>query len=1058
MSSNRILWLPNSEARAEAWDDNPRGGRNPSGIRIDPDTALYSTVVLACARVLAESVASLPVHLYRITAAGGKEIARELHLYRLLHSAPNQWQTSFEWREQQVLWLALWGNSYNLIVSGKKGFATELWPLHPSRMKVEQLENGRLRYRYRDDTGREEIYSQDQIMHIRWMSDDGVNGMIPIELARDAIGLARACEVHGARYFGNGARPGLVLTSPNEITADAARELRDNWERMHRGPDRSSRTAVLSGGMEVKDIGGSNNQESQYLETRRFQIEEICRLFRVPPHLVGDLSRSSFSNIEQQSIDFVQHTLLPWCRRFETAFSRDLLTDENLFVEFDVRGLMRGDASTRAAYYSTLSGLGVVSVNEIRAWENLNPVENGDMRFVGLNMQTLDQASQQAESAKETPEKQEQPTADVGGLLAIIGQISAGAVTPEGASAIMAAVFPQMPKEVADSVISGAVKKEPPAPPQAEQPPATVISEASARAFCPTGEGGGLDNSCSGGGGGGGVAGMTKVKSLGGSTGAMLMKDANGNKFVVKEGNSPEHVRSEAATNDIYKAAGVAVPDHYLDESDPDAPKQVTKFIDGEPLSQVDGDLRDRAIADIQKGFAVDALVANWDVIGMEQDNILVTPDGKAYRADNGGSLRFRAQGAGKNFGPEVKELTSLRESEQGEPIFGSLSDQDVADQIGGIVAKKDRILSATPDDLREVMSQRIEYMKNWAGNVGAEGRAFCPTGEGGGVDNSCGSSGGDGGSGSSGGGTTGSSTGTARDADAPRKKIAVRDGEIEEVDRRDIDKEGYLDEVESAASENGLAVDFDTLKDLQSASDVDFESNGAALAYVGSGYGMFTGQTFGDDDVIDSYGSEYGAISDDYAAELISEKEAELEDEWNNLDHAAEFADNWDELDEDAKQEHKDDWLINRQEEINQEVTDMQMQAREEAARNMVRELESNTASSTLDCCAQLYRGLNISDSALESMIASGEVSHSGVNSWTSSRKIADNFSDTTMPGRKEVILILRNPTVGAVNTVDSLDEKEVVRPPSSLRITSVVRTNDSTFLYLDEDEDYKN
>ena len=405
--TNRILWLPNSfEQRAESWEDSPLSGRNPSGVRINPDTAIYSTVVLACARVLAESVASLPLHVYRAIGNGGKQIVRELPLYRLLHTAPNSWQTSFEWREQQVLWLALWGNAYNLIVPGDRGFATELWPLHPSKMKVERIENGRLRYRYRDDSGREEVYSQDQILHIRWMSDDGINGMIPVELARDAIGLARACEIHGARFFGNGARPGMVLTSPNDITADAARELRDNWERMHRGADRANRTAVLSGGMDVKDIGGSSNQESQFLETRRFQIEEICRLFRVPPHLVGDLTRSSFSNIEQQSIDFVQHTLLPWCRRFETAFERDLVTDPGIFVEFDVRGLMRGDAAARASYYQTLWNLGVASINEIRAWENLDPIENGDTRFVQLNMQTLDSA---AMSSHQDSEKQPAP-------------------------------------------------------------------------------------------------------------------------------------------------------------------------------------------------------------------------------------------------------------------------------------------------------------------------------------------------------------------------------------------------------------------------------------------------------------------------------------------------------------------------------------------------------------------------------------------------------------------------------------------------------------------------
>lgn len=482
ITQNRILWLPNGvEDRHVAWDDtSPSSSRNPSGIRVDSDTALQSTVVLACARVLAESIASLPLHLYEYTPDGGKSPAREHPLYRRLHVAPNSWQTAFEWREQQVLWLALWGNSYNLLIPGEQGFATELWPMHPSRMKPERIENGRLRYKYRNESGKEEIYTQDQIMHIRWLSDDGVNGMIPVELARDAIGLARACEIHGARFFGNGARPGFVLTTENDMKPEAASMLRDNWERMHRGADRANRTAVLFGGLKPMELASSNNQESQFLETRRFQIEEICRLYRVPPHLVGDLSRSSFSNIEQQSIDFVQHTLLPWLRRFENAFARDLIVeDDRYFAEFDTRGLLRGDAAARAAYYSSMYNLGVASINEIRAWENLNPVEGGDLRFVQLNMQTLNQANAAASTSQQdqtTAPAEEQPTADVGGIVAVVEQIGAGAITPDAAKAVFASVFPQMPEAIAASIIEGATKK-PDAPAdgvQPETPPAVA--------------------------------------------------------------------------------------------------------------------------------------------------------------------------------------------------------------------------------------------------------------------------------------------------------------------------------------------------------------------------------------------------------------------------------------------------------------------------------------------------------------------------------------------------------------------------------------------------------
>lgn len=398
-NANRILWLPEGDARH--WDYETGGvsgsGRNPSGVRIDPESALRATVVLACVRVLSASVAGLPLHLYRRMAGGGKELARDNPLYRVLHDAPNSWQTSYEWRETLMLHLLTHGNAYCEIRGA--GESRQLIPLHPSRMRVERLENGRLRYTYREDRGSSTVYSQDAVMHLRWLSDDGVNGIVPVEIASDAIGLSRALEIHGAAFFKNGARPGLVLTTDQMLSPEAAENTRNQWERAHRGPDRSHRVAVLQGGLKIDAYGG-NNQESQFLESRRFQVEEICgRIYGVPPHLIGDLSRSSFSNIEQQSLDYVQNGLMPWLRRFESAITRDLLTDDETFAEFDVRGALRADAAGRSAFYNTMASLGVFSVNEIRGFENLNPVDGGDIRVVPLNMQTLEQANAAAQLA-----------------------------------------------------------------------------------------------------------------------------------------------------------------------------------------------------------------------------------------------------------------------------------------------------------------------------------------------------------------------------------------------------------------------------------------------------------------------------------------------------------------------------------------------------------------------------------------------------------------------------------------------------------------------------------
>jgi HK97 family phage portal protein len=266
-NANRILWLPEGDSRN--WDYESGGwassNRNPSGVRIDAESALRATVVLACVRVLSASVAGLPLHLYRRLAGGGKELARDVPLYRVLHTTPNDWQTSYEWRETLMLHLLLHGSAFCEIRGA--GATQQLLPLHPSRMKVDRLENGRLRYTYREDKGSSTVYSQDAIMHLRWLSDDSVNGIVPVEIASDAIGLARACEIHGASFFGNGARPGVILSTDQMLSPEAAENTRNQWERAHRGPDRAQRTAVLQGGLKVNELGG-NNQESQFLESR----------------------------------------------------------------------------------------------------------------------------------------------------------------------------------------------------------------------------------------------------------------------------------------------------------------------------------------------------------------------------------------------------------------------------------------------------------------------------------------------------------------------------------------------------------------------------------------------------------------------------------------------------------------------------------------------------------------------------------------------------------------------------------------------------------------------
>ena len=515
--SSGLIWLPEQERRSWAgFNADPfASARNPAGIRITPDTALRSTVILACCRVLGESVASLPLNLFKRLSNGGKELATAHPLFEVLRSTPNSWQTSYEWREQMMLHACLHGNAYCYLKPGKKGAVSEIVPLHPSRMQVERLPTGKLRYRYSEEQGTQTVYRQDQIMHLRWLSDDGVHGMVPVQLAEDAIALSRACEIFGNSFFGNNARPGVVLETDQVLEQEAAAALRENWERMHRGVVNSNRTAVLMGGLHAHELG-TNNNDSQWIETRRLQIEECCRCYRIPPHMVGDLSRSSFSNIEQQSIDFLQHSLQPWLTRIEAVVGRDIIQDSDYFVEFDPRGLLRGDVAARASYMQTVWNLGVASINELRAWESLNPIDGGDVRFVQLNMQTLEQseanaemAIKQAEAFKPEGEEEcesceasterlesdedssnppgEETVAEVSlngaqiqGLLTILQQHSEGLLGPDAAKALISASFPSIPKEKVERFVADTnIKVQPADPGEPEDPEDPEASEGS---------------------------------------------------------------------------------------------------------------------------------------------------------------------------------------------------------------------------------------------------------------------------------------------------------------------------------------------------------------------------------------------------------------------------------------------------------------------------------------------------------------------------------------------------------------------------------------------------
>jgi len=377
-------------------------GSSSAGKAVTERSAMQMTAVYACVRILSEAIAGLPLHLYQRNTDGGKEKAINHPLYRLLHDEPNPEMSSFVFRETLMTHLLLWGNAYSQIIRNGKGEIVALYPLMPNKMSVNRDANGRLYYEYTRSTeeaptmkGSTVRLNPADVLHIPGIGFDGLVGYSPIAMAKNAIGLAIATEEYGSKFFANGAQPSGVLEHPGTLK-DPSR-VRDSWQSTFGGSGNANKVAVLEEGMKYTPISISPEQ-AQFLETRKFQINEIARIFRVPPHMVGDLEKSSFSNIEQQSLEFVKYTLDPWVARWEQSIQRTLLRPEekqDYFVKFNVEGLLRGDYQSRMNGYATARQNGWMSANDIRELENLDriPVEDGgDLYLINGNMTKLSDA------------------------------------------------------------------------------------------------------------------------------------------------------------------------------------------------------------------------------------------------------------------------------------------------------------------------------------------------------------------------------------------------------------------------------------------------------------------------------------------------------------------------------------------------------------------------------------------------------------------------------------------------------------------------------------------
>ena len=376
------------------------GTKTKSGASISEFNAMQLAVVWCCIKILAEDSASLPLILYKRRSDGGKDRATDHPLYSLLHDSPNPEMTAFSFREAYKAHILAWGNGYAEIVHGKglvgRGVVTELWPITPNRVTVKR-NKGEIKnlpknaiYYYIGMTGTglpDVALPKEKVLHTPGLSFNGFTGYSPIAAAREAMGLGKTLEEFGASYFENGIRPSFIVSSSVPIKDTKTR--REALEEVYGGLGHAHRIMLLEEAEKIEKIGVPND-EAQFLESRRFQNIDIgTRIYRIPPYMYGEMDKTAFANVEQQAIDYVTKTLRPWLVRQEQSFNMTLIPKEqrgDYFFEHLVDGLLRGDSAARADYYSKAKSGRWMTTNEIRARENMNPIEGGDVMDVTPNM------------------------------------------------------------------------------------------------------------------------------------------------------------------------------------------------------------------------------------------------------------------------------------------------------------------------------------------------------------------------------------------------------------------------------------------------------------------------------------------------------------------------------------------------------------------------------------------------------------------------------------------------------------------------------------------------
>ena len=401
-------WLPS------LW--NLIGSQSLSGETVTEQTALTYSAVWNAVTIISGTIGALPLHLYQ-QKDRTKRIVDNKPVYKVMHDQWNPYMTAMAGRETMMAHILTWGNGYAEIVQNGYGAIVELWPIPPNRIRPEMID-GEMYYHVRVD-GQETTLPREKVLHIPGLGFDGFTGYSVISMARKSIGLGMALETFGAMYFGQGTHPGVIVSHPNQLSDAAHKNLKTSLTESYSGLGKSHRLMLLEEGMKLEKIGIPPN-DSQFLESRLFQIPEIARWFNLPPHKLKDLTKSSFNNIESEQTSFVIDSILPWLVRLEQNYNMQLLSPSDkaltgygrLYFKHIIEGLLRGDTASRATFYKEMFMIGAMSINDIREKEDMDPIEGGDIHLVPLNMTSLENVGKSPEVNPRIPEKTESQPGD----------------------------------------------------------------------------------------------------------------------------------------------------------------------------------------------------------------------------------------------------------------------------------------------------------------------------------------------------------------------------------------------------------------------------------------------------------------------------------------------------------------------------------------------------------------------------------------------------------------------------------------------------------------------